>query len=378
MGDHLAASVVDGDQCGGKPATQRVAVVAGELLEAGLGGAIDGEVVHEARLVLLHFRIGEVWGEHGELAAHGRHALGHGTRGLLARDDALRGGMGQHTVARAPRGLGEAIWPAQLGRLRQRHEEGRFRQRQAPRLLAEVGERGRAHAFEIAAEGGEAEIESQDSVLGQLVLQRQRAQGLAQLAGARALVLAGQQAGHLHSQRRAAGNDARMPHEQPGGAADRIGVHAVVGPEALVLESQQHGKIARVDVLHLDGQAPASVGRGVGAQQAVVAVEHGDGEGLGAGKRQRLHPLPDDGERDGACDDQERHGKCCSPNSAPRRAAAYVWRAAPALSPLFSGERVRVRGSYTRRSGGCPSPRPLPAMGRGSDGRGPIPAHSLA
>ena len=112
------------------------------------------------------------------------------------------------------------------------------RQRQAPWLLAEVGERGGAHAFEVAAEGGEAEIEPQNGVLGQLALQRQRAQRLAQLAGTRALVLAGQQAGDLHGQRRAAGNDACMPHEQPAGAADRVRVHAVVGPETLVLEGQ--------------------------------------------------------------------------------------------------------------------------------------------
>ena len=88
--------------------------------------------------------------------------------------------------------------------------------------------------------------------------------------------------------------------ELPAGAADGPGVDAAVRAEALVLEGHQHGEIARVDVLRLDRQPPAAVGRGVGAQQPVVAVEHGHRQRLGARQRQRLHALPEHGERTAA------------------------------------------------------------------------------
>ena len=106
-------------------------------------------------------------------------------------------------------------------------------------------------------------------------------------------MLAEQQARHLHGERRAARDDAAVPNEQPAGAPDGQRIDAVMAAEALVLEGDQHGEVARVDILDLDRQAPAAVGRGVGAQQPVVAVEHGDGQRLGTGQRQRLQPLPD-------------------------------------------------------------------------------------
>ena len=55
-----------------------------------------------------------------------------------------------------------AIRPAQLGRLRQRHQQRRLAERQPPRLLAEIGERGGADAFDIAAIGREIEIEREN------------------------------------------------------------------------------------------------------------------------------------------------------------------------------------------------------------------------
>ena len=116
----------------------------------------------------------------------------------------------------------------------------------------------------------------------------QRAQRLAQLAGARALVLALQQARHLHGQRRAARDDAAGA-RRAASAARPIAtrVDAAVRAEALVLEGHQHGQIARIDVLDLDRQPPAAVRRRVGAQQPVVAIEHRDRQRLGARQRQR-------------------------------------------------------------------------------------------
>ena len=307
MGDDLAGPVVERDQGGGEAAAQCIGMLAGEVLEVGLQPGVDRQAMHEARLVLLDLGVGEVRGEHGELAAHGRHALASRAPRLVGGDHAMRGGVGQHAVAGAPRGLREAVGTAQLRRLRQRHEQGRLGQRQAPRLLAEVGERGGAHALEVAAERGKPQVKAQDRVLGELALQLQRAQRLAHLAGAGALVLAGQQARHLHGQRRAAGDDAAMAHELPAGTADGDGVDAAVGREAPVLEGQQHGEIARVDLLGLDRQPPAAVGGRVGAQQPVIAVEHADGERLGPRQRDRLHALPDDGDGgDGGASQQHR------------------------------------------------------------------------
>ena len=69
------------------------------------------------------------------------------------------------------------------------------------------------------------------------------------------------------------------------GAPDCVGIDAAMGAEPLVLEGHQHGEIARVDVLHFDRQAPAAIGGRVGAQQPIVAIEHGHGQRLGARKR---------------------------------------------------------------------------------------------
>ena len=296
MGDHLAGPVVQRDQRGREAAAQRIGMLAHEPLEVGLDPGIDRQAVHEAGLVLAEHGVGQVRGEDRELAARGRHALGRGAARLVGRDDVMRRGMSQHPVAGAQRGLREAVRPAQLRRLRQGDEQGRLGQRQAPRLLTEVGERGGAHALQVAAEGRKPQVEAQDRVLGELALEMQGAQRLAHFAGAGALVLTRQQARHLHGQRRAAGDDAAMADELPAGAADGDGVDAAVAAETPVLEGEQHGEVAWVDLLGLDGQTPAAVGCGVGAQQAVVAVEHADGKRLGTRERERLHALPDEGD----------------------------------------------------------------------------------
>ena len=110
-------------------------------------------------------------------------------------------------------------------------------------------------------------------------------------------MLAGEQARHLHGEGRAARDDPAMREELPAGAPDGNRIDAMMAAEATVLEGEQHGEVARVDLLDLDGQAPAPVGGRVGAQQPVVAVEHGDGQRLGTRQRYRLRALPDDGER---------------------------------------------------------------------------------
>ena len=86
-------------------------------------------------------------------------------------------------------------------------------ERQALRLLAEIGERGGAHALEIAAIGREREVEVEDLGLARAAARAApRARIWRELGGERALLARLEQARHLHGQRRAAGDDAAAAH----------------------------------------------------------------------------------------------------------------------------------------------------------------------
>ena len=61
--------------------------------------------------------------------------------------------------------VGGAVGAAAFGRLRDGHQQRRLGRGQPPRFLAEIGERGGAHPFEIAAEGREMQVKLQDLVL---------------------------------------------------------------------------------------------------------------------------------------------------------------------------------------------------------------------
>ena len=126
-------------------------------------------------------------------------------------------------------------------------------------------------------------------------------------------------------------------------------VDAVMRLEALVLVGDQHGEVARVDVLGIDRQAPAPVRRREGPQQPVVAIDHRDRKRLGAGQRQGLHALPDGAEHANAAADEESRGKQRASRNAQCFRAPCGRRRANPLSPLFRGERVRVRGSRLLR-----------------------------
>ena len=163
-----------------------------------------------AALVALDLRVGEVRGQHGEVAPRYRHALRHGPRRVLARDHAGGQHAGEHVVARAPRGVRKAIRAAGLGRLRNGNQQCGLANRQPPRLLAEIGHRGSAHAFQVAAEGCQPQVDAQDLVLRQLPLEGEGEQRLADLARGRAVVLAEQQARDLHGDGGAARDEAAV------------------------------------------------------------------------------------------------------------------------------------------------------------------------
>ena len=195
--------------------------------------------------------------------------------GLSGGDDAFLPCPLQHPVARDARRARVAVRAAPFGRLRQGDEQGGLADRQPARLLAEVSQRRGAHALDVAAEWGEAQVQRQDLRLGQMVLEPQGADDLADLGAAGALVMALDEAGHLHRQRGGTGNDASVLDELHGRACQRAHVDAAVIVEALVLERHEHGEIALVDVGGFNGKAPATVGRCEGAQQPVAPVEHG-------------------------------------------------------------------------------------------------------
>src|SRR5689334_22569081 len=105
-----------------------------------------------------------------------------------------------------------------------------------------------------------------------------------------------------------------MARKLPGGAADGPGIDAAVRAETLVLEVDQHGEIAPIDLSGLDGEAPAAVAGGVGTQEATVAIEHRDGKVVGDGKRWQCKQPPA-----GRGCEEGKHDNCASACRAARR-----------------------------------------------------------
>ena len=151
--------------------------------------------------------LGGVGGEHRQRPAHLGDRLALGRLGFVAADDPARRDPVEHAGASDPRRVREALRAPRLRRLRQRHQQRRLADRQLARLLAEIGERGGAHAFEIAAERRQRQIAVEHAVLGDAVLDLPGAGDLPQLGGEVAVVARFDQPRHLHRQRRAAGDD---------------------------------------------------------------------------------------------------------------------------------------------------------------------------
>ena len=95
--------------------------------------------MHQARLIVLDLRIGQMRRQQRKFAPAGRHGLGHGAACVLPRNDLAAGGMGEHAVARPLRGHRKTIRATQLWRLWQGYQQGGLGKRQPLRLLAEIG-----------------------------------------------------------------------------------------------------------------------------------------------------------------------------------------------------------------------------------------------
>ena len=95
------------------------------------------------------------------------------------------------------------------------------RDRELARLLAEIGERGGAHAFEIAAERRERQIAVEHAVLADRALDLPGARHLPELRRERALGRGSISRATCMRQRRAAGDDVAARQPLPGGARQR-------------------------------------------------------------------------------------------------------------------------------------------------------------
>jgi hypothetical protein len=99
-----------------------------------------------------------VGGEHREGAAQRRHVLGLRSGDVLGRQHAAFKGAGQNAVAGSCRAGIVAIGAAALGRLRQGDQKSGFGRVQPARLLAQIGQRGRAHALDVAPIGRQRQV----------------------------------------------------------------------------------------------------------------------------------------------------------------------------------------------------------------------------
>ncbi len=217
--------------------------------------------------------------------------------GLVGIERPVRGKPVEHPVARGFRSTDVAIRTPRLRRLRQRHEQRGLGGGEPVRLLAEIRERRRAHALDVAAERRQREIERKDLVLGQRPLKRARVHDLAKLRLRTARRIALEQPRHLHGQRRTAGDDVPGNKQLTAGPDQRLPIDAVMQSEAPVLVGDKHREVARIDRLFLHRQPPAAFSRGEWAEQTAAPVERRPSmsgsppdRGLAAGWRQCARP----------------------------------------------------------------------------------------
>ena len=283
MRAHFAGRVVDEEHrerdIGAERRRQCADAPACKLLQVFLHVGIDRQPHFAAGRHLGNRVICGMRREHRHGTTAGRHRFGLGQRDLVGRHAAGCGKAVEHAIARGARTRRRAIRPSRFRRLRQRHQQRRFAERKPPRLLAEIGQRCRADAFDIAAVGREIEIERKNVVLAQRLLDFDRAHDLAKLGGKIAIAARLQEPRHLHGQRRAAGLNVPAGDELHRGPRERKRVDAVMGRKALVLIGKQHREEARIDIGDARRQAPAALAYRVSAQQSAVTINDTGREG---------------------------------------------------------------------------------------------------
>ena len=210
-GANFAGSIVDDHDRRGQFGAEPRDAFLGERFKLRLQPRVDREA-DDLRLSVGGDRLFRgVGGEFGEGFARLGDRLALGGAHVVGGDDPARRDPLEHAVPGRARSLAETVGPARFRRLRQRDEERRFGDRELQRLLAEIGERRRPHALEIAAKRRQREIAVEHARFADLALDLQRAGDLPQLRRKRAFRTRLDETRDLHAERRSAGNDAAAP-----------------------------------------------------------------------------------------------------------------------------------------------------------------------
>ena len=164
--------------------------------------------------------------------------------------------------------------------------------RKAQRWLAQIGPAGGFDAFDGAAERRSLQIQGKDFPLGEMRLQLQGAQQLAQLSPhlPRTSLLQGrvEDAGHLHGHGRPPGNDPAPPQPLQTRAPQGDRIHPRVPPVPAVLIPQQGLQIQRRHRLYRRRIPPYPLGVGKCPQRTAVARHHHAARIAPIGQRQRI------------------------------------------------------------------------------------------
>ena len=295
--EHLAGRVVDHDDRDRDVGAERARALARQLLEALLQRRVDGEAMQLLRRARRRPPASAACGASAGIGRRaGRHRLAPWPSAISSAGMRPAAATRSSTRSRAWRAaVGRAVGPARLGRLRQRDQQRRLGERQPARLLAEIGERGGAHAFEIAAIGREREIEREDLVLAQSCARAAIARTIwRSLAPSVRSAPRLEQARDLHGQRRAAGDDAAVARELPGRARHRQRIDAAMRSGSAGPRRRAACREARIDIgRRSTGSRQRPSRRGIGPQQPAVAVEHLrrelDASPSGAGPSESIH-----------------------------------------------------------------------------------------
>ena len=179
---HLAARIVDRENGDGNIRTERLRAFVREILQALLQGTIDREPMHALIGLERHHLVGRMRRQHRQLLALVRHRLGiwraRSRRAAPRPPPQSDRARGRARPAQSPENGPAAAVPATAASATSKAASAK---RQFARLLAEIGQRRRANAFEIAAVGRERQIKSEDFVLAKRVFEFERAHDLPQL-----------------------------------------------------------------------------------------------------------------------------------------------------------------------------------------------------
>ena len=383
--EHLAGGMIDGEDRNRNVRPEGAGTLARKLLQTHLQRPVDRQAMKISVGGSGNGRVRRMRGQYRHGLASVRHRLVLGALDLVGRNNASGGNALKHPVTRVARCACRAVRTALYRGLRQTDQHDRFAQRQAARLLAEIGERRRAYAFEIAAVRRQTQIQREDLVLGERPLDLDGTHHLTQLCLEAARAARFEQPRHLHGDGRAAGNDAAVGDQLRQSAAEGERIDPVMGAKALVLVGEQKLQKPRIDVLARRRQSPAPFRRGVGPQQLSIAVHHQGGKRKPLPERRRAErgDPPAAGRQYG--NNRDRCGDKAQAQPAPHAGAGPLPHTGGggrsslrlALVPRHrsrltsSPRRCRWQCGQSGRAGTCPPRRPVDARNVRARRRGP-------